>query len=284
MERPISIVTDSNCDLPQSVIEQFQIAVVPLIVRFGAEEYEDGMLSVEAFWEKAAHARPSTSQPSVGKFEEIFERLVAQGKQVLCLTLTGKHSGTFNTARLAAQRFGEAVAVFDTLSISLGTGLQALVAAQAAQAGHTLQEILATLEGLRARMRLTILLDTLENLRRGGRADGFIAVIDHMTRVLNVKPLVNLVDGQLRLLGMARSFQGGLRRLAEVVERLAPLEHLGVVHTRIQQTAQEMADRLAEHIGFPRERVWVRETGPVLACHAGPRVLGVVAVPVHIRD
>lgn len=284
MEKSICIVTDSNCDLPQSVIEQFHITVVPLIVRFGAEEYEDGVLSVEEFWDKAAQARPSTSQPSVGKFEEVFERLVAQGKQVLCLTLTGRHSGTFNTAHLAAQRFGAAVVVFDTLSISLGTGLQALVAAQAAQAGHTLQEILTTLENLRARMRVTILLDTLENLRRGGRADGFIAVIDHMTRALNVKPLVNLVDGQLRLLGMARSFQGGLRRLAEVVERLAPFEHLSVVHTRIQQTAQEMADRLAERTGFPREHIWVRETGPVLACHAGPRVLGVVAVPVPAPD
>jgi len=79
MEEPICIVTDSNCDLPQSVIEQYQITVVPLIVRFGVEEYEDGTLSVEEFWDKAAQARPSTSQPSVGKFEEVFERLLAHG-------------------------------------------------------------------------------------------------------------------------------------------------------------------------------------------------------------
>jgi DegV family protein with EDD domain len=284
MEHSIRIVTDSSCDLPQQVVERLQITVVPLIVRFGPEEYADGDLSVDEFWEKASRVHPHTSQPPVGKFEEVFERLVAQGKQVLCLTVTGKHSGTFNAAHLAAQRFGEMVNVFDSLSLSLGAGLQALAAAEAAQAGRTAQEIMAMLENLRARMRVTILLDTLENLRRGGRADGFIAIVERMTRALNVKPLINLVDGQLRLLGMARSFQGGQRRLAEIVERLGPLEHLGVVHTRILQTAREMADRLAERIGFPQERIWVQETGPVLACHAGPRVLGVVALPTRPAD
>ncbi len=281
MDLSIRVVTDSGCDLPQQLVERLQITVVPLIVRFGSEEYEDGVLSVDEFWAKAARVHPSTSQPSVGKFEEIFERLVAQGKQVLCLTITSKHSGTFNAAQLAAKRFGGVVEIFDSLSLSLGLGVQALAAAQAAQAGRTMQEIKALLEDLRARMRVTILLDTLENLRRGGRADGFIAIVDRMTRALNVKPLINLVDGQLRLLGMVRSFQGGIRRLSEVVERLGPLEHLAVVHTRIRETAQEMADRLAERTGFPRERVWIAETGPALACHAGPRVLGVAAAPVH---
>ena len=280
MEQIIRIVTDSSCDLARQLVERFRIAVVPLVVHFGPEVHEDGELSVEEFWQKAAGPHhPQTSQPSVGTFEQIFERLVAQGKQVLCLTITGKHSGTFNSAHVAAQRFGEAVQVFDSLSLSLGLGLQALAAARAAQAGRSMQEILALLEDLRARMRLTILLDTLENLRRGGRADGFIAVADRMARALNIKVIINVAEGQLRLLGAARSFKGGLRRMLNLVERLGPLEHLAVVHTRIQDTAEEMADRLAGRTGFPRERVWVRETGAVLACHAGAGVIGVLAAP-----
>jgi len=276
----IRVVTDSSCDLPRRLVERFKIAIVPLIVRFGPEVYDDGQLSVEEFWEKAAGPHhPQTSQPSVGAFEGVFERLVAQGKQVLCLTITGKHSGTFNSAHLAAQRFGEAVEVFDSLSLSLGLGLQALSAAQAARAGRSMQEILALLEDMRARMCLTILLDTLENLRRGGRADGFIAVAERMTRALNIKAIINVVDGQLRLLGAARSFQRGLGRVLNLVERMGPLEHLAVVHTRRQEIAEQIADRLAERTGFPRERVWVRETGAVLACHAGVGVVGVLAVP-----
>nr|HID14032.1 DegV family protein [Anaerolineae bacterium] len=282
VEQAVQVVTDSSCDLPRRLVERFKITVVPLIVRFGTEVYRDGELSVEEFWEKAAGPHhPQTSQPSVGTFEELFERLVAQGKQVLCLTITGKHSGTFNAARLAAQRFGEAVKVFDSLSLSLGLGLQALAAAQAARAGRTMQEILALLENMRARMRLMIILDTLESLRRGGRADGFIAVVHRMTQALNIKPIINVVEGQLRLLGAARSFQGGLRRVLNLIERLGPLEHLAVVHTRAQEMAEEMADRLAERTGFPRERIWVRETGAVLASHAGAGVIGVLALPTH---
>jgi DegV family protein with EDD domain len=221
MEQLVRIVTDSSCDLPRRLVERFKIAVAPLTVHFGSAVYEDGELSVEEFWQKAAGPHhPRTSQPSVGKFEQLFEGLVAQGKQVLCLTITSKHSGTFNAAHLAAQRFGQAVRVFDSLSLSLGLGLQALTAAQAAQAGGSMQELLALLEDMRARMRLMIVLDTLENLRRGGRADGFIAVVDRMTRALNIKAVINVVEGQLRLLGAARSFQRGLRRVLNLVEGL----------------------------------------------------------------
>ena len=280
MEQLVRIVTDSSCDLPRRLVERFKIAVAPLTVHFGSAVYEDGELSVEEFWQRAAGPHhPQTSQPSVGRFEELFERLVAQGKQVLCLTITSKHSGTFNAARLAAQRFGQAVKVFDSLSASLGLGLQALAAAQAAQAGRSMQEILALLEDIRTRMRLTIVLDTLENLRRGGRADGFIAVVDRMTRALDIKPIINVVRGQLRLMGAARSFQSGLRRVLSVVEQLGPVEQLAVVHTRRQEMAEEVADRLAEHIDFLRELIWVRETGPVLSAHGGAGLIGVLALP-----
>jgi DegV family protein with EDD domain len=281
MGQIIRVVTDSGCDLPRRVLERFKIVVVPLVVRFGAEVFADGELSADDFWQKASGPyHPQTSQPAVGRFEELFERLVMQGRQVLCLTITAKHSGTFNAAHLAAQRFGEAVRVFDSLSLSLGQGVQALAAAQAALAGRSMPEILTLLEDLQARMRLTILLDTLENLRRGGRADGFIPIVDRMTRALNIKAMINLVDGQLRLLGAVRSFKGGLRRMLDAVEELGPLEHLAVVHARSKELAEEIADRLAELTGFPRDRIWVEETGAVLAAHAGPGVIGILAVPI----
>ena len=280
MEQTVGIVTDSSCDLPQHLIERFKIAVAPLVVRFGPEVYQDGDLSREEFWERAAGPHhPYTSQPSVGVFEQLFEKLIAQGKQVLCLTITGRHSGTFNAASVAAQRFGDAVRVFDSLSLSLGLGLQVLAAAQAARAGRSMEQILGLAEDMRARMRVMIVLESLENLRRGGRADGFIAIVDRMTRALNIRPVIDVVDGQLRLLGVARSIQGGLRRVTDLVERLRPLEHLAVVHTRRHDRAEDIAQQLAQCTGFPRERVWVRETGVVLASHAGAGVIGVLALP-----
>ena len=282
MEQRVSVVTDSSCDLPRRLVERLKIAVVPLVVRFGSEEYDEGELTLDEFWDKAAGPHhPQTSQPSVGRFEQVFERLIARGREVLCVTITSKHSGTFNSAMLAARRFGEAVKVFDSSSLSLGLGLQVVTAAEAALAGHPLQEILALVEDLRARMQLTILLNTLENLRRGGRADGFIPIVDRMTRVLNVKVLINLVDGQLKLLSAARSFEGGLRRLQNIVDGFKPLEHLAVIHIRRPALAEEMADRLAASIGFARERIMVGETGAALSTHGGVGVIGVVAVPIR---
>jgi DegV family protein with EDD domain len=280
MAQSIQIVTDSSSDLSPQLAQEHDIAVVPLTVHFGLDVYDGSDLSLEEFWQKASGPHhPKTSQPPVGAFEDVFARSVAQGRQVLCLTLTGKHSGTFNAANLARQRFGDAVHVVDSLSLSLGLGRQALLAAQAVRKGHHMQEILALLENFQTRMRLTIILDTLENLRRGGRADSFIAVADRMTRALNIKVIINMTEGQLRLLSAARSFRSSLQRVLSLVERMGPLEHLDVVHTRNRDSAEEAAGRLAQLTGFPRERIWLLETGPVLATHGGPGLIGILAVP-----
>jgi DegV family protein with EDD domain len=280
MDSTIRIVTDSSCDLPPELLQKYEIAVVPLIVHFGTDVFYDGELSKAEFWEKASGPYlPKTSQPSVGAFEQVFERLVNQGHGVLCVTLTGKHSGTFNAARLAGQRFGEAITIFDSHSLSLGLGFQALVAAQAASEGQPIHEIIPVLENVRQQTRLLIVLDTLEYLQHGGRAAAFMGVADRMTRALNIKLIVNLVEGRLRLLGPARSFEGALRRVLALVEEMQHLEYLAVAHTQRAETAEKMATRLAQRTHFPRERIWVLETGAVLASHAGPGVLGVVAVP-----
>ena len=281
MEQTIRIVTDSSSDLPPSLAKEFWIEVVPLSVHFGTEVYPDGQMTAEEFWQKAGDAgRPKTSQPSIGAYTEVFERLVAPGNQVLCVALTSKHSGTCNSALLAAQQFSGAVRVFDSESLSLGLGLQALAAAQDARDGHSMADILAHLERMRTQMRLIIVLDTLENLRSGGRADGFMAVADRMAQALNVKVVINLVEGQLRLLGAARSFKRGLLRARQAIERVAPFRDLVVVHNRNQTAAEATADQLAERTGFPRDRIWIRETVGVLAAHAGPGVVGILAVPI----
>lgn len=280
----IQVVTDSSCDLPRELLNRLKIVVVPLVVHFGTESYFDGELSLQAFWKKAAEgAAPQTSRPSPGAFEETFEGLVAQGRKVLCITLTGKHSGTAETAQLAAERFGAMVQVFDSHSLSLGVGLQAMAAAKAAEAGCSIGDIVAVLEDLRSRIRTVVVLDTLENVRRGGRADGFITIVDRMTRMLNIKPIVGFEEGRLQLFGVARSFRRALERVVEMVEELGPLEHLAVAHTRNKGKAEEVADRLAERFGFPRGRILIREAGAVVASHAGLGAVGVFAVPGPIR-
>jgi DegV family protein with EDD domain len=272
-------VTDSSCDLPQQLVEELGITVVPLVVVLGDQAYEDGAVSLDEFWQRVkVGEQPKTSQPPVGVFEQVYERIVDQGFQAICVTITSKHSGTYNSAQVAAERFGDQVAVFDSLSLALGLGFQVLAAAEAAQTGKPLPEILALLASLRERTQVTIVLNTLESLRRGGRADTFIAVADRMARALDVKPIINVVDGQLRLLTAARSYNGAIARALKLVEQIGSLEQVGVVHTRSDEVAQRVADQLGRRIGFPREQIAVSEIGPAIATHAGPGAIGIATV------
>ena len=104
---------------------------------------------------------------------------------------------------------------------------------------------------LRQRMRLLIVLDTIENLRRGGRAAAFISVADRMTKALNIKIIIDMIEGHLRLMGATRSFKGALKRVFDTFEHAGSLEHLVVVHTRNAGLAEEVADHLAQRTGFP---------------------------------
>jgi DegV family protein with EDD domain len=276
----VQVVTDSGADLPAEMAAGEGIIVIPLVVRFGEQVYLDGQLSGDDFWAKAAERAepPATSQPAVGVFEEAFARLVDAGHAVLCLTITSKHSGTFSTASAAAARFGGQVRVMDTLSLSLGQGFQVLAAARAARRGLALDIVAGLVERVRERTHLYILLDTIEYIRRGGRADALIPVLDRVTKLLRIKPILRLVEGQLSLCGLSRSYEGGLVQIEQEIVRLQPLEQLSVIHVRCMDAAERVARALAERLGFPLQDIMVTETGAALSAHGGPKTIGVAAV------
>jgi len=261
------------------LVRQLQISVVPLTIYFGRDAYLQTELALDTFWERlGAGERAGTSQPSLGLFEEAFERLVGLGHHVLCVTITGKHSGTYSSASTAGRRFGSRVRVVDSLSLSLAQGFQVLAAARAALDGADLAHVARLVEQMRTRTHLLILLDSIEHLQRGGRASALIPALTRVTRMLNIKPILSTVDGMLRLHGLARSRERGLERICLDIEQLRPLERLAVMHTRCADRAHQMADALAERLDYPREEIPVAETGPVLGVHAGPGVIGIAAV------
>jgi len=276
----IAIVTDSGADMPADVQHREGIKVVPLVVRFGAEVYLDGQFSLDEFWRKAKAGPPypETSQPSAGMFEEAFAPLVADGYDVLCLVITSQHSGTFNSAHAASQSFPGRVSVFDTLSLSLGQACQVIAAARAAAEGRSMQEIISMLEGIRSRTHMFIGLDTIEYLRRGGRASKVIPVLERVVRALNIKPLLIVVEGELKLLGAARSRQKSIERIREEITKRSPAEMLVMVHTRSGPDATSLAHTLAEQLGFPFESIMIGEAGPALSSHAGPGVVAAAIV------
>jgi len=276
----IRIVADSCCDIPLSTAEELDITIVPVVVNFGTETYTDFELSRDEFWQKTEEVcHPQSSQPPVGAFVEAFRPLVEAGHEVVCVTVTGKMSGTYNSASTAAQQFDGRVTVMDSLALSWGIARQALAAQEAAESGRSVQEIAEILVDLQERSRMFLLFDTIEYLERGGRASRAMPAIKRVLGLLKIKPLLTLVDGELKLLGAVRSFQRGLARLQAEVIALGPLETLAVVHIRRHQLAQEFADRLSDQLGYPREKIVIVETGPGLSCHGGPGVMALFAIP-----
>ena len=276
----VAIVTDTACDLPTELKQKHCIHAVPLIVRFGTDEYLECDLPLDEFWSRAESAPPypGTSQPSVGMFQQAFAQYVDQGKDVICIAVTSKHSGTYNSASAAAQQFPGQVTVFDSLSLTLVQGYYAIRAAEAAAEGNNVERIVALLESLRDRTHFFFALDTIEYLRRGGRADQVMPLLDRVVRVLNIKPLLNVIEGQITPVGACRSRDGAMRRMQDEVARYGPAEMLFALHSRLPGEVDGLTQALAERLDFPVERMMVGEIGPVLSCHAGPRVIGAAIV------
>ena len=276
----VRIVADSGCDLPASLVDQYDITIVPVFVRFGEEMVSSDELTSDEFWRRAQSSSqaPGTSSPAPGTFYKVFQNLVTGGHDVVCLTLPGKHSGTYNAAWLAAQDFGERVRVVDTGSFSLGMGLQVLVAAREALGGKSAELIENTILALREQTSIFFVLDTLEWVRRGGRLDRIIPVLDKVARTLKVKPVLEMNNGEFKLVAVARSTKSALERLENEARERLPVQSLAAVYTRGCEAAAELAERIATLSGIHLGDVLTIEAGPAFAAHAGPNAIGAALI------
>ncbi len=275
---PVRIVTDSTCDLPEELIAQHDIRVVPLYVNIGDQSYLDGVeLSREAFYTQLPDypIPPTTSVPGPDVLRLIYEELAAEGaSEIVSIHIAESLSAFANTARLAARTTQAVpVTVFDGGQITVGTGLLALAAAKAAAAGQSAAEIVARLQDLRRRTHAFAALDTLEFLRRSGRLS---RLQFGLGALLSVKPLLKMHDGKVNM-ERVRTSNRAMERLIGLVEELGPLEELAVVHTNAVDKAEalrQQAQRLFR-AGADPLFAWVT---PVIGAHVGPGAVGLVAI------
>jgi DegV family protein with EDD domain len=272
----IRIVTDSSCDLPREVVEQHRISVVPLTIRFGDEEFVDGVeLSVEEFWERIAVADelPETATPPAGRFHDAFRDLVSEGADgIVAVCLSSELSGTVQAARLAADNAtaGIPIRVVDSRSVSLGLGMSVVAAAERAAAGGTIDAVEEASRDAAGRTNLLAVLDTLDHLRRGGRIGGAAALVGEM---LKVKPIITLRDGAVEAAGRIRTSKRAVGALLDHLAALPePVEEAGVIHSGHAEV-ERITDSLAAMVG---NEPMVARLGPVVGTHGGPGVLGVV--------
>jgi DegV family protein with EDD domain len=271
----VRIVTDSSCDLPDDLVAELGIDVIPLTIRFGSEELVDRRdLTPSQFWARCATSAvlPETSAPSPGAFEEAFRTAAAAGAGgVACITLSTKLSATGEAAQAAARAVADdiPVKVVDSLSVSLGLGMIVVESARRAAAGATLDEIAALAEDMAGRTKVYASLDTLENLKKGGRIGAAQALLGS---ILSIKPVIEVVDGKVEPGPKQRTRSRALQWLADQVAAQPGVENLAVPHGDAPDV-DTLLGLLAGH--FPRERIVVGQLGAVVGAHTGPRTIGV---------
>lgn len=271
----VHLVTDSSSDLAPGEIAPYAIEVVPLTIRFGAEEFTDRQdLSVADFYARMATSSelPQTACPSPGAFADAFERAEEAGADaVVCLSISGALSNTVQSARTAAATFEGRlpVRVVDSASVSSGLGTLVLEAARSARDGADLGEVLSQVQGLVERTHVLAALHTLENLKKGGRIGGAKALL---ASVLSIKPLIDLTGGTVQEAGRARTRGNVLRLLAERLLSAGEIGHVAVMHGEAADL-DEFLDLIAPR--FPRADVRVGELGAVIGSHGGAQIIGV---------
>ncbi|HEY6317902.1 MAG TPA: DegV family protein [Acidimicrobiia bacterium] len=271
---PVRVVTDSACDLPQPVVAELGIQIVPLTIRFGAEELVDREeLSNRVFWQRLvdAPALPETAAPSAGAFEACFQALADDGADgIVCVNLSSRLSATMQAAQVAASAVADRcpVQVVDSLTCSMGLGNLCLAAARRANDGASLEDVVAEVTDRRGRTRLYGTLDTLEYLKKGGRVGNARALLGSM---LAVKPVVEVRDGVVEEAGKVRTRSKALHLLADKVHDQS-VESVAVLQgaTTDLDIFLDLIDDVA-----PRDKIIVGDVGPVIGTHAGPGVLGV---------
>ncbi|HEX2990467.1 MAG TPA: DegV family protein [Anaerolineales bacterium] len=274
----IGIVTDSTCDLPRSLIEQHELEVISCILVLEGTEYVDGTgISREEFYRRLPTLRtqPTTAAPSIGDFSSRYKSLFSRGcDHILSIHAAGALTSILDIARQASQEFTDQVTCLDSTSLSLGLGFQVLAAAEAAELG--LQAALDAIDSTKKRLHVYAALDTMENLKRSGRVP---AVITMLGSLLNVKPLIELANSQVRPLGAARTTQQANARMLDLLLQDGELERLAVLHTGAEKRAREFLNELMQQASqsVPRDILMVNVT-TVIGTHVGPNGLGFAAV------
>ncbi len=275
----IKIVTDSTCDLPPEFYKELDVTVVPINIQFGTETYLDGVeIDRETFYRKIEETGiiPATSQPSVGQFLEVYEKLAKKATDIISIHVTGKLSGTCRSAEMAAREVADKVRVhvFDSLSGSAGLGYMVLEAARAARAGSSVEQILDRLKVLRDRMNIIILMVDLRFARMSGRVGRLQSAL---ASLLNVKVIVTAEEGLLELKEKVRTTARAIDRMVEMLkERLGTEEpvNLAVVHAQAPEEGLKLMERVKSIFNY--KEIFLTDLATSLAVHFGPGTLGLV--------
>lgn len=275
--KQVAIITDSSAYLPEEMVKELGIHVVPLTLHWGDDTYRDGEdIRAEAFYARLAEADtiPTTSQTTVGEFTQLFKRLLDQDYAVLALLLSSGLSGTVDSALQAQKEFPDApVAIVDSRLVSMPLGFMVMKVARAAKAGATLEACQALAEAVYPKIGVYFTVDTLKYLHMGGRINTAKRV---MGAALNIKPIMAIRDGKIELVESVRTRKKALARMLEMVERdIAGCEgvRISTFHAAAEEECQDLLAQAVERFN-PIETV-TTFVSPVVGAHTGPGTVSI---------
>lgn len=277
MNKKVNIIVDSTADITEDVKER--LTVVPLTLRFGDEEYIEGVtIQKKEFYQKLIESDvlPKTSQAVPADFSDIFEKIAAAGESAVVITLSSKLSGTWQSAMIAAREYEDSVYVVDSKNVAIGTAILAKLALRLVDEGMGAREIAERLEKEREKICLIAMLDTLEYLKKGGRISAAAAFAGG---VLSIKPVVCIRDGEIVILGKARGSKQGNNLLVSEIRKTGGIDftkpillgYTGLDDTLLQKYIEDSKALWEEGISSLETTM----IGSVIGTHAGP---GAVAV------
>jgi len=285
-------MSDSSCDIPDSVIKEYNIKLIPYYVSFDQKNYykERIELSIKDFYEKLRKENvfPKTSLPSVDDYMNAFTPLIQEGKGIICFCLTSKFSGSYqaavNAKNILLEEYPDAkIEVINSIQATGGQGLVVLQAAKMQKAGYSMEEIIEKIEVLKETARITFFVDTLEYLEKGGRIGKVSALIGG---VLNLKPLIVVRDGELIPYGKIRGRKKALRKIIEMAEEIITDDFSNYDYCIAQSDCEEEAVYLREMI----EKEWnikieypFFEIGTTIGTNTGPDVIGICFIKKYDR-
>ncbi|MDA1173467.1 MAG: DegV family protein [Chloroflexi bacterium] len=269
----VKIVTDSTSDLPEEIVKELGVTVVPLSVFFGEEAYKDGIeITREEFFKRLTSGNdvhPHTSQPSVEDFVAVYKELTDQGHEVVSVHVSDKMSGTMNSARLAQAEMPDAkITLVDTGLAALALGLVVKFTAEAAAAGKSFEEVVAVARETSEKTHCYFMPATLEFLQKGGRIGKASAIFGGL---LSIKPILTIQDGDVRPFTKVRTEAKAVARLLEIATAEGPFAEVGVIHEGEGPSVTLLMNHLKALSDGP---VVSGQIGSVVGVHTGPGVIG----------
>ena len=275
----IKILVDSASDINLEEAKKLNIEMIPMEIGFGEDIFLDGVnLSYRQFYEKLIESSeiPKTSLINEFRFDEVFNRLIEEGFEVLCITMSSKLSGTFNAAQKASEKYNGKVQVVDSLNVCVAERLLVLLALRLIEKNLSLQEIVNELNNKKHNIHLLALLNTLKYLQKGGRIS---AVKAFAGEIMNIKPVIAIVDGEVKLIGKAMGSKKGNNLLNQLIEKSG-----GIDFELPYATAYSgLNDDLLQKYLIDSKFIWENHTdkvpiyniGSTIGTHAGPGAIAV---------